>query len=373
MIDKLIFFNTEYSTLQQSIYCSELVRSINPNMALGECRLLLEHIIKTMIGAKGNLQSRIIELEESWDVPRDIIDHMHKVRLLGNSGVHDYNVFQKEAERSLEELFSILLWFASTDNRLVKKNVLLPEIMFCVSKCYADGIGTRIDDKKSIFWLKKAIDKGYFLAFRDMAEYYVYGEKIEKNYIKAIEYAEKAAKFGSADAMCFLGVLYLGGFQGIPQNDEKAYYYLFNSYQKGNLLAEYIFVDSFYPFRIEKIKNRKDNKSEFDYLEHIAKNGLKDGKYKKIMPKVLIRLGDYYFYDEKDSNNMKKSFDCYKLASESGEPVAFFKVGNAYEHGYGVEVDLIEAEKNYAIAASKGVIGAKEKEYKLHNLQNKNY
>jgi TPR repeat protein len=67
---------------------------------------------------------------------------------------------------------------------------------------------------------------------------------------------------------------------------------------------------------------------------------------------------DHYFYRDE---NIAAAYPIYKKYAEQGYTDAVYGLAQCYENGYGVEVDLAEAEKLYRDCTEKGLVDAQEK------------
>ena len=70
-------------------------------------------------------------------------------------------------------------------------------------------------------WYEKAAKQGNADAQRYLGSMYNNGDGVKQSYKKAGEWYAKAAKQGNADAQCILGFMYYNG-HGVKQSYEKA-------------------------------------------------------------------------------------------------------------------------------------------------------
>ncbi len=358
--EKYIYFHTDYSLLYRFVYSAHVTKKLNPNISLAQSRLILEILVESMVGQKGNLISRIIELEEFWGVERDIIEAMHIVRFLGNIGVHTRLTFREEAERSLKALFKVMQWYGSSDHRLIADENLLADVQFCVAVCYEVGTGTEPDTDKQIEWLEKSCENGSPFALRDLGLIYFYGKIRAQDFKKAAALFKEAVNKGSVDAEYILGFMYMNSY-GLNRDAKAAYDLFVSAASKGNLLAEYALAEHFNPIETPSSGIPYNPKDNFARYNHIVEQGNDDDDYFVFIPKVWIKLGDCHQYGLGTEKNFAKSLECYLKAAKRGDRDACYKVGQCYEKGVGTAKDLSQAKHYYSLAALSGHSGATNK------------
>ena len=142
--------------------------------------------------------------------------------------------------------------------------------------------------------------------FDDGSKYYEMGEQSYnvKNYTKAREYFEKAAKMNNSDAIAYLGYFYKNGL-GVAQNYTKAR----------------------------------------EYYEQAAKQ---NEAY------ALNNLGNIYYYGLGLKQDYEIARQYYEKAAEKGNAYALDNLGFLYDNGYGVEQDYEIARQYYERAIAKG-------------------
>jgi TPR repeat protein len=85
-----------------------------------------------------------------------------------------------------------------------------------------DVSGLSGDEKKSVYWYRKAAEQGYAPAQTSLGSKFFYGKGVPNDYAEAVYWFTKAAEQGEADAMQNLGAIYLHG-RGTPVDLVKAY------------------------------------------------------------------------------------------------------------------------------------------------------
>jgi TPR repeat protein len=89
---------------------------------------------------------------------------------------------------------------------------------------YFDGFGETLDHKKASEWYERASGCGHAHATYELAWCYLYkeGDGVEKNEAKAVELYFKAAELGSGIAAWDLGLFYEQGLCGVAVNKKEA-------------------------------------------------------------------------------------------------------------------------------------------------------
>ena len=75
-------------------------------------------------------------------------------------------------------------------------------------------------------------------------------------------------------------------------------------------------------------------------------------------PRAAYALGEYYDDHWYFSSNYTKAFNYYLFSAERGVPEAQFNVANMYEHGDGVQKDLIQSVRWYLQCNTTSLCGA---------------
>lgn len=95
------------------------------------------------------------------------------------------------------------------------------DAQYKVGRYFTTGEMGPDNQKKSIFWLTKAADKGQPAAALALARFSFMGQGMEKDEAKGAALVQKAAEDGSSRAQGLMGILYLGGI-GVEQNFDLA-------------------------------------------------------------------------------------------------------------------------------------------------------
>ncbi|ELW69957.1 Protein sel-1 like protein 2 [Tupaia chinensis] len=137
----------------------------------------------------------------------------------------------------------------------------------------------------------------------DIYQYYKFlAERGDVQIQKALYYFLKAAKAGSANAMAFIGKMYLEGNAAAPQNNATAFKY----------------------FSMAANKNYAE---ALKYFQKAAEKG---------WPNAQFQLGFMYYSGSGVWKDYKVAFKYFYLASQSGQPLAIYYLAEMYATGTGV-------------------------------------
>lgn len=348
-----LYQHMEYGELSRFVYTAEAGKMMNPSMAVSQDRLVLEKIVNSILGEKGILANKIVELQERWHVPEKIIDEMNTVRALGNLGAHDHEVFWKEAEKSLSTLVKVMRWYGKQKFQYMHNPSMLGEVQYTMYVCEKDGIGTAINESSALSWLKKAARNDCICALRDLGEYY-FLHKIKDKYVIGETYLKKAIQKGSNDAKLILAIIYLGNHEGIKHDLAKGYTMLKECTSKGNIFAEYNLVSFFDPFYTAEYGINITNEERFNHYIHIIQEASDNNFFLPVINRTYFRLAECYQYGIGTKENPIKVFECYQKLANQKDGKGLFKLGECYEKGIGVDIDLLKAKKNYILSSTLG-------------------
>lgn len=205
---------------------------------------------------------------------------------------------------------------------------------------------------------------------------YSEGEKAfnEQRWLQAYTEFLPLADEGDFRSQYYVGYLYLFGY-GIPQDSEKALYYLNKSADQDYDVAEaqlaYLYANGTFV--------KKDKKHAMELYEKAAASGnasallnlgviyyIGDGVSKDInkaveyfskvstteKPIVAKYLGDIYL-NESSISDPKKAYNYYMIAANAGNIGAYHVLGYMYQNGLYVNKNINDAIKFYTYAASK--------------------
>ena len=160
------------------------------------------------------------------------------------------------------------------------------------------------------------------------------------NYKQALDFFNRSAKQGYADAQVELSLMYLEG-EGVVKDAEKGGTWLIKALKKGNASAQRTFGMIF--------------QSEEDYEEAVK-------WYRKAAiqgdAKAQVNLGAMYGYGQGVIKDDKQAVKWYLKAANQNESAAQYNLAQAYFSGIGVVKDDKQAVKWYLKAANQGRVEA---------------
>ena len=110
---------------------------------------------------------------------------------------------------------------------------------------YGYGEGVELDYEKAIQWLQKASEQRHAAAQYVLAMYYLAGEHINQDSEKAIELFRKSAELGDADAQCALASFYNAG-EIVEHNTEQAKKWLLKAAEQRKESLEELLYDFYH-------------------------------------------------------------------------------------------------------------------------------
>ena len=195
----------------------------------------------------------------------------------------------------------------------------LAEAQYRLGICYLYGNGVDSDRTKAIDFCTKAAEQGYGKAQLDLGFRYKFGIYVDKDLAKAVEWYTKAAEQGIANAQYNLGFCYHFG-EGVEKDLTKAVEWYTKAAEQGNAKAQY-------------------------------------------------DLGVCYYNGEGVEKDLAKAVEWYTKAAEKGNAIAQYNLGVRFENGKGVKKDLAKAVEWYTKAAEQGDEDAKNALNRLKSIK----
>lgn len=201
--------------------------------------------------------------------------------------------------------------------------------MYYLGLMFENGNWIQRDYLKAEEWYEKAAKSGNsdaskkLSALRNNVDYLLRaGVKNykERNYQKALYYFQKAAEQNESNAMCYLGVMCFNGY-GVEKDVMKAAEWYEKSAKLGNATAS---------------TNLANLQESHEYLYSLGLRRFQTGNY-------------------------AWAVDSFVKAAAKGNSDAMYYLGLIYERGYGGEKDPLKAEEWYKKAAAKGNSDARKK------------
>lgn len=260
---------------------------------------------------------------------------------------------------------------------------------FTLSSLYYRGYGVEQDKKKSYELLCKSLELGYERAKLMLAQFYVEGEVVEKDLIKAekwlrelaekddkdacwyiacyifnnvftdlsieegLVFLEKAAKLGHPNSMGQLGEI-LGNY---CRDDESNYW--FNKAKEAGLQGvdevKKNYTSETYPQRLKNIIHYYESSKEYSKaLELLERDANSDNH------SVLLLVGNFFVSgigEEHYGQDIRRSISIFEKLSAVGNYLADYELGMIYITGYpeyNIEINIEKATHYFLKSAEEG-------------------
>lgn len=227
---------------------------------------------------------------------------------------------------------------------------------FQLGTMYSGGNGVDQDPEKSMDYLQAAAEGNLPIAQYYLAYSYDQGIKpLERDVNKGIEWAEKSANQGYADALFLLGFMYL---RSDPVDEAKGFEWLLklSETDKNELLEEkYSYTDSYLNYELGRrylngIGIDKNVEKALEYLTKADELNSAEAQY---------QLGLMYQLGEDVEKDLTKAVEFFTKSSDQGLAQAKYELGLMYKLGEGVEKDLTKAVEFLTDVADRGYPQAK--------------
>ncbi|UZO03028.1 uncharacterized protein OCT59_023441 [Rhizophagus irregularis] len=207
-------------------------------------------------------------------------------------------------------------------------------------------IETNLNRQKA-FELYKMIELESNIAKYELANMYIDGEGIDKNYEKAFELSKALAKKEYSSGINLLGYCYEKGI-GTDANEQKA----FESYQKAADLGNSQGINNLGWCYDSGIGTNSNKKKAFELYQIAANLGNSYG---------LNNLGCFHDGGIETVVNKQKAFGLFKEASSLGNELAQYNLALMYESGDGTKKNVDQAIYWYKKSADHGCQDAQNK------------
>lgn len=197
------------------------------------------------------------------------------------------------------------------------------------------------DPQRSLEYIIKSAQKGYFKAQYKLALHYYNTESIDKNYAITRMYLSKAAEQNYPEAQFMMGLLYE---QGIVFNKDESL-----SIQWLTRAAE-----NNYPRAQHYLSRHYLNKNDFDsaffWLEKAVRQNYQP---------AMVDMGYFYYHGKAIQKDYFKAVELLQPPAQNKITLAQYLMGKIYySGGYGIEKNQKKAEKWYKEAAASGSLDA---------------
>lgn len=379
-LNNKIFYNTE-NTIEENI---DLL--YKKNLLTYDLKRYIINYLDELDYFKESLSVSNRDIEEYYELIKNQ-DFIYElcVWLVTKSGEEDYSLFINKLSDEEQEIF----------NKYINLNLeKYDEEDSLVNSFRIDGLGGFDGEDTSA---EENLLSG---------ELYYLGKNVDKDYYKAKEYFEKAAKEGNEHAESYLGLFFEKGYGG-EKDINKALYWYKKAALNGNIFSQYSlgfiyyegeeveqnldYAFKWYKEAAEKgfapaqyalsylYKNgegcEKDNIKAYYWLEEAADNDFEDAYYilgqsylegnsiidtnykkaffylskgvnKKEM-NCLESLGDMYYWGLYVNEDKEKAFSLYKESIDEGNINLYYKLGKLYEDEGNIEEALLNYNKGH--------------------------
>lgn len=168
-----------------------------------------------------------------------------------------------------------------------------PQAQGLLGYMYARGLGLPQNNKKALYWYKKAANQNYPLAHFALGYMHSQGQGVSQNDAKALFWYKKAADRGFTRANTKLGLFYEKG-KGTPQNFAMAKEFFYRAAKQGDEQAQF-HLAMYYVHGIETDKN-------YPQAVYWLQKSAKHGSYC-----AQNQLGLLYLTDEGIPMDLKKA------------------------------------------------------------------
>ena len=230
------------------------------------------------------------------------------------------------------------------------------EAMYRLGECYFSGRGVKQDYEQAVEWYQKAADAGSIAAMLRLGERYRVGRGVEQDYTQAIEWYEKALDEGSADSdtafntdyvstklvECYYlqGENYFTG-DGVEQDYAQALEWYQKSADAGNAEAMNRLGDCYFHGRGVEA----DYAQAMEWYQKAADAGNAEAEE---------RLAEYSSQEAETRQDDAQTLEEYRQAAEAGDVDAMNHLAYCYRRGESVEQDFAQAAEWYRRAADAG-------------------
>lgn len=201
---------------------------------------------------------------------------------------------------------------------------------FTLGTIYDFGEGIEQNDSKAVEWYRKAAEQGHAEAQCYLGISYKNGQGVSQSDSKAVEWYHKAAEQGHAGAQCNLGVMYENGL-GVVQNFSTAVELYQKAAAQGIVHAQcnmgYMYENG--------LGVAQSDSTAVEWYRKAAEKGL---------PRAQNNLGCMYQDGQGVAQSDSTAVEWYRKADKGGDAMATINLGQAYMHGIGVKQSYARAQ-----------------------------
>lgn len=190
-----------------------------------------------------------------------------------------------------------------------------------------------------------AAKQGSPIAQNILALMYEYGDGVERDLTKAVQWYEKAVEQDFVFALLNLGDLYRFGYSDFPTDVAKAATLYDRAIELDSDMAMYERGRMFEA----GVEGAPDPEKAIYYYQMAADKGHAE---------AMANLGNFYVSGTGVDVDYERALEIFRTGAEGGSPLAMSNLGAMYENGYAVETDIVAAAALYETAAWQGVTKA---------------
>ncbi|MCK4552348.1 MAG: sel1 repeat family protein [Tenericutes bacterium] len=230
---------------------------------------------------------------------------------------------------------------------------LYPDAIYMLGVCYENGRGTTKDMNQAFELYQAAAKNESVLALLKIAKFCEEGIIVKKSLKSAIEIYVRLTKFNNAYAMYKIGSFYLEG-KGLKKSMDNAYTWLNKALSNGS-------VEAMNYFRFLGSKSKTDIRTT-EEIYKTAKSYLSKDKFEQGITLLEIAAKESHLQAIFDlSNSYLKGIGVKQSASKAfktllkyknlKEPELYYRIGQKYENGEGINSSYIKAVLFYELSA----------------------
>lgn len=200
------------------------------------------------------------------------------------------------------------------------------EAQFQMGTCYEFGVNkVHADYATAVQWYQKAAKQGHAEAQNKVGIYYF----LRKNYKEALKYYHAAAKSGNLNAQYNLGMMYMNDTYGVMDVQKGAKWYRLAA--EGGLAAAQFEMGLCYLYGIGEVRYAT---KAVPWFEKAAKQGHDEAQY---------MLAQCYLMGDGVIQNYKEAFNYFQMAADQNYAPAQYGLCTCYNEGLGIEQSLMKA------------------------------
>jgi TPR repeat protein len=263
------------------------------------------------------------------------------------------------------------------------------------------------DPARAIPWLKKAAAQGHPGAMYNLGRAFNTGKGVPENPVEAARWFQQAFDHGNLGVADNLAELYEMG-RGVPQDDHRAFTLYLDSAKRGSdtaaqAVAEFYMdgrgvqqdrIEAYAWYTVFAVLSRASDATKVGPRDALAEtlslNEVAEGQRRAL---ELFRPNDWKGYLSEaealaDGNaadqaaaaemfregtlvpqNFQKALELFQKLADASNATALIRLGEMYEHGLGVELDLVEAYLFYYVAAQQRADDDAQHDAEVHLIE----